>query len=67
MQNYLFEFNLHHGFQESERSISNLSSSISNVPTQPKFLEVSHEDATEDTCQYLFLDFHSKSPEFARV
>ena len=66
MQNYLFEFNLHHGFQESERSISNLSSSISNVPTQPKFLQVSHEDATKDPYQYI-LDFHPNSPEFARV
>ena len=32
MQNSLFEFNLHRGFQESKRSISNSSSSVSNVP-----------------------------------
>ena len=38
MQNHLFEFNLHRGFQESERSTSNLSSSLSNVPIQTKIL-----------------------------
>ena len=67
MQNYLFEFNLHRGFQESERSISNLSPSMSNVPSKPKFLQVAYEDATKDPYRYLFLDFHPNSPEFARV
>ena len=32
MQNHLFEFNLHCGFQESKRSIPNSPSSMSDVP-----------------------------------
>ena len=68
MQNHLFEFNLHCGFQESKRSIPNWSSSMSDVPiSKPKFLQVAYEDATKDPYRYLFLDFHSNSPEFARV
>ena len=38
MQNHLFEFNLHCGFQESKRSIPNSPSSMSDVPIQPKIL-----------------------------
>ena len=68
MQNHLFEFNLHRGFQESERSISNSSPSMSNVPIQTKILtSIAYEDATKDPYRYLFLDFHPNSPEFARV
>ena len=64
MQNHLFEFNLHHGFQESKRSIPNSSSSMSS---KPKFLQAAYEEETKDPCRYLFLQFHPNSPEFARV
>ena len=36
-------------------------------PSKPKFLQVAYGDATKDPYQYLFLDFHTNSPEFARV
>ena len=36
-------------------------------PSKSKFLQVAYEDATKDPYQYLFLDFHPNSPEFARV
>ena len=67
MQNHLFEFNLHRGFQESERSNPNSSSSMSNVPIQTKFLQAAYEEETKDPYRYLFSDFHPNSPEFARV
>ena len=38
MQNPLFEFNLHRGFQESKRSNPNSSSSMSNVSIETKIL-----------------------------
>ena len=38
MQNHLFKFNLHRGFQESKRSNPNSSSGMSNVPIQAKIL-----------------------------
>ena len=34
MQNHLFEFNIHHGLQESQRSIPNSASRVSDVPIQ---------------------------------
>ena len=36
MQDHLFEFNLHRGFQESQRSTPNSSSSMSDFPIQAK-------------------------------
>ena len=38
MQNHLFKFNLYRGFQETQRSNPNSSSSMSNVPIQTKIL-----------------------------
>ena len=68
MQNHLFEFNLHRGFQESKRSIPNSSPSMSEwFPSKPKFLQAAYEEETKDPYRYLFLDFHPNSPEFARV
>ena len=67
MQNHLFEFNLYCGVQESKRSIPNSPSSMSDVPSKPKCLQVAYEDATKNPYQYLFLDFHPNSPEFMRV
>ena len=67
MQNHLFEFSLHCGFQESKRSIPNRHLGRQMFPSKPKFLQVAYEDATKDPYQYLFLDFHPNSPEFARV
>ena len=67
MQNHLFEFNLHRGFQESKRSNPNSSSSMSDVPIQTKFLQAAYEEETKDPYRYLFLDFHPNSAEFARV
>ena len=67
MQNYPFEFNLHHGFQESKRLIPNSSSGVSDVPIQVKFSQTAYEEETKDPYRYLFLDFHPNSPEFARV
>ena len=76
MQNHLFEFNLHSGFQESKRSNPN-SSSISfylfcilfcqMFPSKPKFLQAAYEEETKDPYRYLLLDFHLNSPKFARV
>ena len=67
MQNHLFEFNLHRGFQESKRSIPNSSSGVSDVPIQAKILTSSLRRRNERSYRYLFLDFHPNSPEFARV
>ena len=67
MQNHLFEFNLHRGFQNprDQSQIRHLACQM--FPSKPKFLQVAYEDATKDTYRYLFLDFHPNSPEIARV
>ena len=68
MQNHLFEFILHPGFQESKRSIPNSTSNMSDVPIQAKiFLQSAYKEETKDSYLYLFLDFHPNSPEFVRV
>ena len=36
-------------------------------PSKPKFRQAAYEEETKDPYQYLFLDFHPNSPEFARV
>ena len=36
-------------------------------PSKPKFLQGAYEEETKDPYQYLLLDFHPNSPEFARV
>ena len=36
-------------------------------PSKLKFLQGAYEEETKDPYQYLFLDFHPNSPEFARV
>ena len=65
MQNHLFEFNLHSDFPESKKSNPNSASSMSDVPSKPKFLQAAYEEETKDPYRYLFLDFHPNSPEFA--
>ena len=68
MQNHLFEFNLHCGFQESKRfnpKVHHLACQM--FPFKPKFLQVAYENSMKDPYRYLFLDFHPNSPEFARV
>ena len=67
MKNHLFEFNLHCGFQESKRSISNSSTSMSDVPIQAQILTTAYEEETKGPYRYLFLDFHPNSSEFVRV
>ena len=67
MQNHLFEFNLHSGFQESldQSQIRHLSCQM--FPSKSKFLQAAYEEETKDPYRYLFSDFHPNSPEFARV
>ena len=36
-------------------------------PSKPRFLQAAYEEETKDPYRYLLLDFHPKSPEFARV
>ena len=36
-------------------------------PSKPKFLQAAYEEETKYPYQYLFLEFHPNSPEFARV
>ena len=36
-------------------------------PSKPKFLQAAYEEETKDPYNYLFLDFHPNSTEFARV
>ena len=36
-------------------------------PSKPKFLQAAYKEETKDLYQYLSLDFHPNSPEFARV
>ena len=62
MQNHLFVVfkNL-----RDQSQIHNLACQM--FPSKPKSLPVAYEDATKDPYQYLFLDFHPNSPEFARV
>ena len=67
MQNHLFEFNLHRGFQESNRQSQIRHLACQMFPSKPKFLQAAYEEETEDPYPYLFLDFHPNSPEFARV
>ena len=67
MQNHLFEFNLHCGFQESKRSNQIRHLARQMFPSKPKFLQAASEEETKDPYRYLFLDFHPNSPEFARV
>ena len=67
MQNHLFEFNLHCGFQESRDRSQIRHLACQMFPSNPKFLQVAYEDSTKDPYRYLLLDFHPNSPEFARV
>ena len=60
MQNHLFEFNLHRGFQESTRSIPNSSSSMSDVPIQAKILTSSMRRRNERFLWVFILRFSSQ-------
>ena len=68
MQNHLFKFNLCRGFQESQGDQTQIRHLACQMfPSKPKFLQAAFEEETKYPYRYLFLDFHSNSPEFARV
>ena len=64
MQNHFFEFNLFRGFQESQRSNPNSSSSVSNVPIQTKILTSSLRRRNKRSLSVFILRFSS---QFTRI
>ena len=64
MQNHLFEFNLHSGFQESQRSKPNSASSMSDVHIQAQILTSSIRRRNKRSLWVFILRFSS---QFTRV